>query len=141
MGKRICGLIVILGILCGLLAASPAAYAAAKSLTQKIADAQVTRDGDKLHIKWQYSGLEGEKVKINLYRNGQFVRTIAEHVSIGKNGSGSAVEGRDWQSTRMMTEDPEEGGDRYQIEIVSMADRNLRVMSGSFSWTGGARLR
>lgn len=124
----------------------------------------VQKSGTNWNIKWQYdSRLEGTQVKINLYRNGKLLRTIAENVSIGKNSSGS------WQGTwddffynspapagKLNTkatlvpdwwvkgiDDPALNRGKvglnkgYQIEIVSLADSRLRVMGDYAAWDWG----
>lgn len=145
MSKKFCGLIIILAVFCGVFAASPAAYAMTKTLRPTSFGCEATavtvqKNGDKLNIQWQYDPrLEGTQVKINLYRNGSFLRTITENVSIGKNGLGSWDWGNrngswDWGSVPGGTP----GGDpKFQIEIVSLADSNLRVMGDKFAWDWG----
>jgi hypothetical protein len=122
----------------------------------------VRKDAKNWIIQWQYDPrLEGTQVKINLYRSGKLVRTIAENVTIGKNGRGSwrgiwddfFYASPDWKAKGYASpdwwvkgyDDPtfnkgkENGpwGKSYQIEIVSLTDGKLRVIGDNASWDWG----
>ena len=129
MNKRFCGLIVILAVFCGVLALAAGSYAMNKQ--------ELKRDGDKLIIQWQYDNifnnksLAGTNVKINLYQNGRFVRTIAAKVPIGKNGIGSCS--WDWGANKAFSSpDWWVKGKDYQIEIVNLTEPNWRIMGDKF---------
>lgn len=81
-------------------------------------------------IEWEYSGLTHGKtldnttVKINLYKNGAFSRTIADNVPIGADNKGSYS----WTITPDIIWSKD-----YQIEIISLADQTVKTMSEIFA--------
>ena len=83
-------------------------------------------------LEWQYSGflkgktLDGTKVKINLYKGGKFVRTIADDITIGGNNNGSFY----WTITQDII-----WGKDYQIEVISLEDQTIRTKSDMFTIT------
>jgi hypothetical protein len=129
MVNKICGLLLTLFFLCGILGAAPTAYANPEPQCG-LCSITVDRDGDDWIVQWTYGQnlknkpVEGTKVKINLYKNGKFLRTIADDVAIGKNGRGSYNLNAGSADNSMLK------GEGYQIEVVSLTDSNLRVKSG-----------
>lgn len=169
MVKKFSRLVITIFILGGIFASFSASYSMTK--TDKLPSfgcdsklVKVQKNAKSWSIQWQYdSRLEGTQVKINLYRSGKLLRTIAENVSIGKNGSGS------WQGTwddffytSPVTDRTAKGhispdwwvkgidepavnkgkvigvpNKGYQIEIISLVDSKLRVMGDNLSWDWG----
>lgn len=172
MVKRFWGLIITLIVFGGIFALLSASYAMTKAEKPAVFGCDpktviVQKSGNHWIIEWRYDRrLEGTQVKINLYRNGKLLRTIAENVTIGKNGRGSwrgnwdeffytvsdgtvksdgktkSFSSPDWWVSNI--DDPtvirgkEKGviNKSYQIEIISMANSDLRVMD-ECSWDWG----
>lgn len=135
MSKRICGLLVILGLLCGILLPITTTYAAAQRGFNSMGTT-VANDGGitaGIIVQWQYTpSLEGAKVNINLFQNGKLLRTIAENVSIGKNGHGEWT----WNKSDMPA-----WGKGFQIEIVCQLDNKVRVMGNNLDdWEAFGRV-
>jgi len=62
------------------------------------------------NIKWKYSGSIGKRVKIELFKGSQSVKTICENAPIGTNGKGSYK----WKVPSNLT-----AGSNYKIRITS----------------------
>jgi hypothetical protein len=167
MDKKFYGLLVTLFVFGAIFASASYSMTKTDKLPSFGCDAKsviVQKNAKNLIIKWQYdSRLEGTQVKINILRNGKLLRSIAENVSIGKNGLGSwqgtwddffytspAPAGKlsakgfsspDWWVSNV--DDPalirgKSGLNKgYQIEIVSLANSKLRVMGDNASWDWG----
>lgn len=140
MVKRLCGLIIVLVLLGGIVLPVSVAQAMTKTLRneyQVLDSATVSHNGDNWKIQWQINvkarSSTETQVKINLYQNGILLRTLADNISIGSNGNGSWDWGNraswDWgnkgkgRSIR---------GANFHIEVVSMTNSVLLVKSEKF---------
>ena len=79
-------------------------------------------------IRWTYTGNPGTNVKIELYKNGAFNRTISSYATIGSGGNGSY----NW-----MIPSNQAGGSDYTIKIKSATNSSYTDTSdGTFTITG-----
>jgi hypothetical protein len=86
---------------------------------------EVTTAGAKLTILWSYTGSPGATVRISLFKNGVFNRTITGTTSIGAGGTGS------FEWTIPATQTP---GTDYRVKVVSNANSTYQDTSnGNFT--------
>ena len=79
-------------------------------------------------IRWDYTGTPGYAVKIELYKAGQFSRTISSYASIGSNGAGAY----NWAVPSTQSS----GGD-YTVRITSTANSAYTDTSNEFFTING----
>ena len=83
--------------------------------------------GDTHNVRWVYTGVPGNHVKVSLLRDGKLVEVLTPSVPMGAEGAGVFA----WAISENIVP-----SDNYRIEIQSLERTNLKSTSSPFSIRG-----